>query len=49
LAQQRKMLEPDKLENPGDTPLELIEVQVGSCLGEDNIVRFKDNYGRVTG
>ena len=37
------------LENPGDTPLELIEVQVGSYLGEDDIVRFKDNYGRVTG
>ncbi len=37
------------LENPGDIPLELIEVQVGSYLGEDDIVRFKDNYGRVTG
>ena len=37
------------LENPGDTPLELIEVQVGSYLGEDDIVRFEDNYGRVTG
>ncbi len=37
------------LENPGDTPLELIEVQVGSYLGEDDIVRLKDNYGRVTG
>ena len=37
------------LENPGDMPLELIEVQVGSYLGEDDIVRFKDNYGRVTG
>ena len=37
------------LENPGDTPLELIEVQVGSYLGEDDIVRFKDNYGRVIG
>jgi mannose-1-phosphate guanylyltransferase len=36
------------LENPGDIPLELIEVQVGSYLGEDDIVRFKDNYGRVT-
>jgi mannose-1-phosphate guanylyltransferase len=35
------------LENPGDTPLELIEVQVGSYLGEDDIVRFKDVYGRV--
>lgn len=36
------------LENPGDIPLELIEVQVGSYLGEDDIVRYKDNYGRVT-
>ena len=35
------------LENPGDTPLELIEVQVGSYLGEDDIVRFEDKYGRV--
>ena len=36
------------LENPGDNPLELIEVQVGSYLGEDDIVRFQDEYGRVT-
>ncbi len=35
------------LENPGDVPLELIEVQVGSYLGEDDIVRFEDEYGRV--
>lgn len=35
------------LENPGEMPLELIEVQVGSYLGEDDIVRFSDNYGRV--
>lgn len=35
------------LENPGEEPLELIEVQVGSYLGEDDIVRFEDNYGRV--
>lgn len=34
------------LENLGDIPLELIEVQVGSYLGEDDIVRFEDNYGR---
>lgn len=34
------------LENPGDEPLELIEVQVGSYLGEDDIVRFDDIYGR---
>ena len=34
------------LENPGNSPLELIEVQVGDYLGEDDIVRFSDNYGR---
>ncbi len=35
------------LENPGKVPLELIEVQSGSYLGEDDIVRFSDRYGRV--
>ena len=35
------------LENPGKVDLELIEVQVGSYLGEDDIVRFEDKYGRV--
>lgn len=34
------------LENPGMIPLELIEVQTGSYLGEDDIVRFEDRYGR---
>ncbi|WP_145980324.1 mannose-1-phosphate guanylyltransferase/mannose-6-phosphate isomerase [Reinekea forsetii] len=34
------------LENPGKIPLELIEVQTGSYLGEDDIVRFTDRYGR---
>ena len=34
------------LENPGVIPLELIEVQSGSYLGEDDIVRFEDKYGR---
>jgi mannose-1-phosphate guanylyltransferase/mannose-6-phosphate isomerase len=34
------------LENPGKLPLELIEVQTGSYLGEDDIVRFEDRYGR---
>lgn len=34
------------LENPGVIPLELIEVQSGSYLGEDDIVRFADQYGR---
>lgn len=37
------------LENPGMIPLELIEVQSGSYLGEDDIVRFEDIYGRVKG
>ncbi len=36
-----------RLENPGKIPLELIEVQVGSYLGEDDIERFDDNYGRL--
>ncbi|WP_293745697.1 mannose-1-phosphate guanylyltransferase/mannose-6-phosphate isomerase [uncultured Paraglaciecola sp.] len=35
------------LENPGRIPLELIEVQSGTYLGEDDIVRFSDRYGRV--
>lgn len=36
------------LENPGKVPLELIEVQSGPYLGEDDIIRFEDHYGRVT-
>lgn len=36
-----------RLENPGEYPLHLIEVQSGSYLGEDDIVRFDDNYGRA--
>ena len=36
-----------RLENPGSIPLELIEVQSGSYLGEDDIVRFEDKYARV--
>ena len=35
------------LANPGKVPLELIEIQSGSYLGEDDIVRFEDRYGRV--
>lgn len=35
------------LENPGVIPLEIVEVQSGSYLGEDDIVRFDDQYGRV--
>jgi len=34
------------LENPGKIPLEMIEIQTGSYLGEDDIVRFEDRYGR---
>jgi mannose-1-phosphate guanylyltransferase/mannose-6-phosphate isomerase len=36
-----------RLENPGKIPLHLIEVQSGSYLGEDDIVRFEDHYGRA--
>ena len=34
------------LENPGEAPLEIIEIQSGSYLGEDDIVRLSDQYGR---
>jgi mannose-1-phosphate guanylyltransferase/mannose-6-phosphate isomerase len=37
-----------RLANPGTIPLEIIEVQSGSYLGEDDIVRFEDTYGRVS-
>jgi mannose-1-phosphate guanylyltransferase/mannose-6-phosphate isomerase len=36
-----------RLENPGKVPVELIEVQTGAYLGEDDIVRFEDTYGRT--
>jgi mannose-1-phosphate guanylyltransferase / mannose-6-phosphate isomerase len=36
-----------RLSNPGKVPLEIIEVQSGSYLGEDDIVRFDDSYGRA--
>jgi mannose-1-phosphate guanylyltransferase/mannose-6-phosphate isomerase len=36
-----------RLENPGSEPLEMIEVQSGDYLGEDDIVRFEDHYGRL--
>ncbi len=39
--------ETHRLANPGTIPLEIIEVQSGSYLGEDDIVRFDDSYGRV--
>ncbi len=35
-----------RLENPGEVPLEVIEVQTGSYLGEDDIVRFEDDFNR---
>lgn len=38
-----------RLSNPGKVPLEIIEVQSGSYLGEDDIVRFEDTYGRARG
>ncbi len=37
---------PHRLKNPGIVPLEIIEVQSGAYLGEDDIVRFEDHYGR---
>lgn len=36
-----------RLSNPGKQPLELVEIQSGTYVGEDDIVRFKDTYGRV--
>lgn len=36
-----------RLENPGKTPLEIIEVQMGEYLEEDDIIRFDDEYGRA--
>ena len=41
-----KVGETHRLENPGTIPLEIIEVQSGSYLGEDDIVRFDDRYNR---
>jgi len=38
-----------RLDNPGRIPLTLIEVQSGSYLGEDDIVRLEDSYGRIEG
>jgi len=40
--------ETHRLANPGKLPLEIIEVQSGSYLGEDDIVRFEDTYGRIS-
>ena len=36
-----------RLSNPGEVPLLLIEVQSGTYLGEDDIERFEDSYGRI--
>jgi mannose-1-phosphate guanylyltransferase/mannose-6-phosphate isomerase len=36
-----------RIENPGKMPLHIVEVQSGSYLGEDDIVRYEDNYGRL--
>ena len=38
---------PHRLENRTDAPLRIIEVQVGSYLGEDDIVRLEDRYRRA--
>ena len=38
---------PHRLHNPSAEPLEIIEVQSGDYLGEDDIVRFEDDYGRL--
>lgn len=40
-------LEPHRLINDGDEDLVIIEIQMGSYLGEDDIVRLQDDYGRV--
>lgn len=40
---------PHRLENPGPEPLDIIEVQSGEYLGEDDIVRLDDRYGRIQG
>jgi len=36
-----------RLENPGKLPMVLIEVQTGAYLGEDDIVRYQDDYARL--
>ena len=38
-----------RMENPGKLPLNLIEVQTGSCFGEDDIIRYEDIYARGQG
>ena len=36
-----------RLENPGKVPMSLIEVQTGTYLGEDDIIRYEDKYNRL--
>ena len=36
-----------RLSNPGEIPLTIVEIQTGDYIGEDDIVRFKDEYGRM--
>ena len=36
-----------RLSNAGEAPLILIEIQSGAYIGEDDIIRFEDNYGRL--
>jgi mannose-6-phosphate isomerase-like protein (cupin superfamily) len=36
-----------RIENPGEEPAELVEIQLGEYVGEDDIVRFEDDYDRV--
>jgi len=43
----RRPIETNRLGNSGTQPLVMIEVQCGDYLGEDDIVRFEDSYGRV--
>ena len=38
-----------RMKNPGKKPMELIEVQTGSYFGEDDIVRYEDDYSRERG
>ena len=58
VGEEEKILEPEdsvfipkgskhRLENRGQEPLVLVEVQVGNYFGEDDIVRFEDIYGRL--
>ncbi len=48
IGQSTPIVSVHRLRNPGKIPLEIIEVQSGSYLGEDDIERFEDIYGRST-